>query len=375
MLKLSSPGGYNRWQSRVELLPEVCGEFPVSTMITEMKTLGQGQMRGLITSAGNPVLSTPNGKVLDELMGRLDFMASIDIYLNETTRHAHIIMPPCHALETSHYDLIFHNFAIRNTSKFIKPILKRKKGSKTEGQIYQELQWRLEKGGLFGTMKAFMRKKVRAFLTPQRILDFNLRLGPYGIFGKGERKKNLSLKKLKKNRHGLDLGPLKPVLPWRIHRPSKKINLAPFILLKDVLRLKKTLGKEESEKLFLIGRRHIRSNNSWMHNSLRLVKGKNRCTLLMHPGDAKKRKVRHGDLVKVFSSTGEVEVSLEVTENIREGVVSLPHGWGHGKEGTKLNIAKEYSGVSLNDLTDDKNRDEVSGNASFSTTRVEVKGI
>ncbi|MEE2744238.1 MAG: molybdopterin-dependent oxidoreductase [Bdellovibrionota bacterium] len=373
--KFTSPGGYNRWQSRVELAPEVCGEFPVGTLITEMSTMGNGQIRGLVTTAGNPVLSTPNGKTLGDLMGKLDFMASIDIYLNETTRNANIIMPPCHFLETTHYDLIFHNFAIRDTAKLVRPTIKRKKGAKTEGNIYHELQWRLEKGGLLGTLKAFYRKKIREFLTPRRIIDWSLRFGPYGFLAKGDRKKKLNLKKLLDNPHGIDLGPLKPLLPDRIFRSSKKINLAPFILLKDEKRLKKVLAAGDSEELYLIGRRHLRSNNSWMHNCSRLMKGKERCTLFMHPDDARRRDIKQGDLVRVTSSIGEVDITLEVTDKIQVGVVSIPHGWGHNKEGIRMRTAENHPGVSINDLTDDKNRDEVSGNASFSTTRVEVRAI
>ena len=230
--KFTSPGGYNRWQSRVELVPEVCGEFPVGTLITEMSTMGNGQIRGLVTTAGNPVLSTPNGKTLGDLMGKLDFMASIDIYLNETTRNANIIMPPCHFLETTHYDLIFHNFAIRDTAKLVRPAIKRKKGTKTEGNIYHELQWRLEKGGFLGTIKAFYRKKVREFLTPRRIIDWSLKFGPYGFLAKGDRRKKLNLKKLLDNPHGIDLGPLKPLLPDRIFRSSKKNKPGTFYSIK-----------------------------------------------------------------------------------------------------------------------------------------------
>ena len=303
-------------------------------------------------------------------------MASIDFYINETTRHSHIILPPTHFLESCHYDIIFNNFSIRNTAKFNPQILLRKKGSLTEGQILKELQWRMEKGNTFQNIKAYFRKKIRNFMTPQRIIDFGLRTGPYGMFGKKEFRLNLNLKKIKSNPNGLDLGPLKPVLPWRIFRPSKKINIAPFILLKDEKRLKKYLKKKINEgDLFLIGRRHLRSNNSWMHNSDRLMKGKERCTLIMNPEDAKKRKISHGEMVKVISEKGSVEVLFEVTDNILKGVVSLPHGFGHDREGVKLRGARNHHGVSINDLTNDLERDEVSGNAAFNTTKVKVYSI
>ena len=169
---------------------------------------------------------------------------------------------------------------------------------------------------------------------------------------------------------------MKPVLPWRIHRPSKKINIAPFILLKDEKRLKKYLKKKIGEdELYLIGRRHIRSNNSWMHNSERLIKGKDRCILLMNPEDAKKRELSHGEIVKITSKTGSIEVPLEVSEDILRGVVSLPHGYGHDKEGIRLRVAKKNHGVSINDLTSDLERDEVSGNAAFTTTRVKITSV
>ena len=374
--KFVGAGGYNRYQSRVELLPEVCGEFPVATLITEMKTMGQGQVKSLMTFAGNPVLSTPNGKTLESHLKKLDFMASVDFYMNETTRHSHIILPPTHFLQSPHYDIIFNNFAIRNTAKFSPQVLLRKKGSLTEGQILKELQWRMEKGNIFQNIRAFFRKKVRDFMTSQRILDLALRTGPYGMFGIKKFKMNLTLKKVKKELHGLDLGPLKPVLPWRIHRPSKKINIAPFILLKDEKRLKKYLKKKiGDDELYLIGRRHIRSNNSWMHNSERLIKGKDRCILLMNPEDAKKRKLGDGEIVKITSKTGSIEVPLEVSEDILRGVVSLPHGYGHDKEGIRLRVAKENHGVSINDLTSDLERDEVSGNAAFTTTRVKITPV
>ncbi len=374
--KFVGPGGYNRYQSRVELLPEVCGEFPVATLITEMKTLGQGQIKALMTFAGNPVLSTPNGKTLEKHMKKLDFMASVDFYLNETTRHSHIILPPTHFLESPHYDIIFNNFSIRNTAKFNPQILLRKKGSLTEGQILKGLQWRMERGNIFQNIRAFFRKKIRDVMTSQRIIDLGLRTGPYGFFGRKEFKMNLTLKKVRKELHGLDLGPLKPVLPWRIYRPSKKINIAPFILLKDEKRLKKYLKKKiDEDELYLIGRRHIRSNNSWMHNSERLTKGKDRCNLIMNPIDAKKRSLSHGEIVKIKSDTGSIEVPLEVSEGILKGVVSLPHGYGHNKEGTRLRVAKNNYGASINDLTSDLERDEVSGNAAFTTTRVKVSSV
>lgn len=357
---LAAPKGgqiYNRWQSRVRRLPEFMGELPVAALAEEILTAGDGQIKALITSCGNPVLSTPNGGQLEKALENLDFMVSIDIYINETTRHADLILPPATGLETSHYDVIFNLLAVRNTAKFSAPLFPKGENAKYDWEILQELAHRLS--GKTEPLK---------FVPPEAKLDFGLQLGPY----------KLSLETLEKNPHGLDLGALTPCLPGRLLTENKRLDLAPGLLLKDLERLEKVFSGENPSVEFpfaLIGRRHLRDNNSWLHNSERLVKGKNRCTLLINSADAADSGFQNGQVVKVLSRVGAIEIPLETTEKIMRGVVSIPHGYGHSREGTRLDTARDHAGVSLNDLTDDLLIDELTGNAAFSNVKVRLEVI
>ncbi len=374
-------GGYagrgraGRWKSRVRGLPEFGGALPAAALAEEIDTPGDGRIRALITSAGNPVLSTPNGARLDRALPSLDFMVSIDLYVNETTRHAHYILPPTPPLERDHYDLIFHALAIRNTAKFSPAVLEPAAGSRHDWQILDELTRRLEDGSAWTRGRARAVAEVRARLGPRRILDLALRRGPRGA-GWWPGRAGLSLRRLRAATHGIDFGPLEPCLPGRLQTKDKRIALAPESFVADAVRLEALLSRPVAAaetQLLLVSRRELRSNNSWMHNSLRLVKGRRRCTLLMHPADAQRRGLQDGAPVTVRSRVGAVNVELQVSDEIAPGVVCLPHGWGHDREGVRLQIATAHAGASVNDLTDDFAIDLLTGNAALSGVPVTVE--
>jgi anaerobic selenocysteine-containing dehydrogenase len=351
---------YNRYQSRVRQRPEFMGELPVSCLAEEILTPGDGQIRALLTSCGNPVLSTPNGTQLDEALASLDFMVSVDIYINETTRHAHLILPPATGLETAHYDLTFHFLAIRNTAKYSQPLFEKAPGAKYDWEIFEELRLRME--------NPHTPPAAKDLQNPETKLDLGLRFGPYGSSG-------LSLQQLKDTPHGVDLGPLKSSLPDRLLTANRRINLAPEMLVQDLGRLAEQLNQTQTLDFRLISRRHLRDNNSWMHNSAKLMKGKNRCTLLIHPQDAQRVGLQDGQLASVASRVGQVQVAAEITEHIMPGVVCLPHGYGHGRKGVQLDVATQHAGVSINDLTDETVLDTLTGNAVFNGVPVSVKAL
>lgn len=369
---MGSFGNYDRYRSRVRDLPAFGGELPVATLVEEINTPGAGQIKLLITNAGNPVLSTPNGAQLDSALTTLDFMVSIDIYINETTRHADIILPPTTGLETEHYDLVFHNFAVRNSAKFSPALFEPDEDTRHDWQILRELRDRLERfeaGTKPHSADIFRRFK------PRQLLDLGLRFGPYGSRGGRLRDDGLTLYKLRQQPHGVDLGPLQPVLPQRLFTKDRMIDLAPALLIADVERAARLLDDDEVSNGFdlrLIGRRQLRSNNSWMHNSARLVKGKNRCTLLINPVDAQARALQSGDRALVSSRVGELSVEVDVSAEMMPGVVSIPHGWGHGRPGSQLHIANKHAGISVNDLTDETLIDTLSGNAALNGVPVRV---
>ena len=360
-------GRFGRWKSRVRGLPEFAGELPVSALAEEMDTPGDDQIRALVTHAGNPVLSTPNGARLDAAIAKLDFYVAIDFYINETTRHAHVILPPTAALERDHYDLVFHVLAIRNTAKYSPPLFPKAKGAKHDWEILLELTNRFRRGGFIAGLKARIETAVLRRAGPRGLLDRGLKAGPYAASG-------LSIDALEAAPHGIDLGPLAPSLPGRLRTDDKRIRLAPAVLLADIVRVEAALNRaaETNGSLALIGRRELRSNNSWMHNSERLVRGQRQCTLLMHPTDVARRGLTDGERVRVSSRVGAVEVELEVTDSMMPGVVSMPHGWGHGRTGSQMSVAAQHAGASINDLTDDARIDTLTGNAGFSGVPVHV---
>nr|WP_286947000.1 molybdopterin oxidoreductase family protein [Pseudomonas sp. UBA6718] len=355
----TSGGHFNVWQSRVSGLPEYGGELPVAALAEEMLTPGEGQIRALITVAGNPVLSTPNGRQLEQALDGLDFMVSVDLYINETTRHADLILPPTAPLEHDHYDTTFNMFAVRNVTRFNEPVLAKPQGALDDWEIF------------VGLAKAFAARQgteLKPTLPPQQMIDMGLRFGPYG--DKSEHR--LSLAALRDSPHGIDLGPLKPNLAARLKTESKAIEAAPALLVADLARFAAEPQPAAGE-LLLIGRRHVRSNNSWMHNYQRLVKGKPRHQLLMHPDDMAGRGLSDGQRVRVQSRVGVIEVEALASAEMMPGVVSLPHGWGHARPGVQMAIASAQPGASANDLTDERQLDAVSGNAALNGVQVRVE--
>ncbi|MDF1661219.1 MAG: molybdopterin oxidoreductase family protein [Planctomycetota bacterium] len=352
-------GHYNVWQSRVSQYPECHGELPAAALAEEILTPGEGQIRGLMTIAGNPVLSTPNGKQLEKALDQLDFMVSIDPYINESTRHADIILPPSSPLQHNYFDMVFPIFAVRNTVKYSPATLPIDEGTLHDWEILR---------GLSKSFCAAMDIDPGPDFSPDQVVDGALRMGPYG---QGHEKK-LSLKALKEHPHGMDLGALQAQLPERLQTKDKKIALAPPMFVSDLKRLTEEMEKNDAPELVLIGRRHLRSNNSWMHNSLRLVKGEDRCVLLVHPDDLAKRQLKDGQLVTARSRVGSLRVMAKASLEMMPGVVSLPHGWGHDREGIQLDVAAKHPGVSVNDITDDKALDPLSGNAAVNGVPIEL---
>lgn len=360
-MRVVGPGSRGRWRSRVRALPEQGGELPAVTMLEEITTPGEGQIRAMVTVAGNPVLSTPSGDRLAEALDELDFMVSIDIYLNETTRHADVILPPTTLLERDHYDLVFHGFAVRNTARWTPAVFEPADDQRHDWQIAAALARRLAErldaplpASTTGTLDADPRDLVALLLA-----------------GGGR----TTLEELLEHPEGVDLGPLRPTLPERLQTPSKRIDLVPEALIADLPRLRASLEDTAPHGLVLIGRRHQRDNNSWMHNTERLTRGRPRHHLLMHPDDLAERGLDDGGLVRITSRVGAVEVEVSADDALMRGVVSLPHGYGHGLPGTRLRQAAGVPGVSVNDLTDPDLVDPLSGNAALTGLPVEVVAV
>ncbi len=345
---------FDRWHSRVRKLPEFNGELPVAALAEDILTEGEGQIKAMMTVAGNPVLSTPNGTQLDKAFAQLDFMVSIDIYINETTRHADVILPPATGLENEHYDVVFNTLSTRNVAKYSPALFDPVKGALRDWEIFKEITGRFQK-------RSLGQRLLDPLMTPKNMIKQGLKRGPQPV----------TFDQLRKSPHGVDLGPLQPSLPQRLFTKDKKIDLAPRVFVNGLPELPS--AGEENGKLSLIGRRELRSNNSWMHNSQRLVKGPKRCTLMIHPNDAQKRNIAAGQLVSVSSRVGTIELPAEITEEVMPGVVSIPHGWGHNREGTQWSIAEAHAGASINDLTDDQSVDALTGNAALSDVPVEVR--
>ncbi len=354
LLQTAKPGEniYDRWRSRVRNLPEFMGELPVAALAEEILTEGEGQIRALVTSCANPVLSTPNGSRLEHAISGLEFMVSIDIAVNETTRHASIILPPATGLEVPHFDAIFNLLAVRNVAKYSAPMFEKADGAKFDWEIIQELTHRLSNADT-----PFQP------VPPETRLDLGLKFGRYG----------LSVEKLAANPHGIDLGPLEPVLPARLLTADKRVQLAPEMMIADLNRVSTEPERNDEGSFALIGRRNLRDNNSWLHASEVLMKGKNRCTVMINSRDAETLGLGNGKTVRVTSRAGSVELPCEVTDDIAAGVVSIPHGYGHTRNGFSTDAVN--AGVSVNDLTDEMLIDKLTGNAAFSGVRVAVSAV
>jgi anaerobic selenocysteine-containing dehydrogenase len=288
-------------------------------------------------------------------------MVSIDPYLNETTRFAHVILPPTSPLERSHYDVALNAFAVRNVARYSPPLFERASDMRHDWEICLALWTRMGAPRRIGPLGKLLARGLGR-LGPEIILDLGLRAGPH----------RLSLKKVRAAEHGLDLGPLEPRLPKRLGTPDKKVQLAPVEYLADLQRLERRYVQPPNGDLVLIGRRHLRSNNSWMHNSERLVKGPPRCTLLIHPDDAVTHALVDGGRARVSTKRGAIELLVEVTDTMMRGVVSVPHGWGHNRAGTKLGVASTVAGESSNDILDPAIIDELSGTSALTGQHVEV---
>jgi len=320
----------------------------------------------MLTIAGNPVLSTPDGRRLGEALAGLDFMAAVDIYLNETTRHARVVLPPTTVLEREQYDLVFHTLAVRNTARFTPPVFEKAEGAMHDWEIFREIALRtaarLEKKK---TMAKALTDRVSLSVSPSTVVSTLLLTG-----------RRTTMRALRSHPEGVDLGPLKPTMPDRLQTMDKLIHLAPDLVVADLDRLRHAIdtqidaGPTDGE-LVLIGRRHQRDNNSWMHNSERLTRGKPRHQLLMNPADLTSRGLTDGERVRVSSRVGEVTTEVRGTDDMMPGVVSLPHGYGHSAEGSRLTNASKVAGVSVNDLTDPERLD-VSGNAVLNGVPVTV---
>lgn len=341
--------------SRVRKLPKYYGEFPVSTLADEIETAGEGQIKALITIAGNPILSTPNGLRLEQAIKGLDFLVSIDIYITETSRHADVILPAATGIELPQFDVAFHNLAVRNTAKYAPPLFEKPPGVKYDWEI------------LVALMEGITGEKHDGS-TPEMLLDFGLKMGAYG-------KEGLSLKKLESEPHGIDLGGLKPCLLKRLQTNEGTVQLAAQAYLDDLERLDKEAFQEEDSFPFkMIGRRILRQHNTWTHNSPRLSKGRNDCTLMIHPEDAAGLALNAGEIIRVRSRVGQINVPIDITDEMMQGVVSLPQGFGSRKK-TSMQVAATREGVSINDLTDELRVDALTGNAALNGVGVILEKI
>ncbi|MEP7179697.1 MAG: molybdopterin-dependent oxidoreductase [Pseudonocardiales bacterium] len=365
---------HGRWHSRVRHLPEVMGELPVATLADEILTPGDGQVRALVTVGGNPCLSTPNADRLTQAVQQLDFMVSLDVYLNETSRHADVILPGPSPLARAHFDVVFYQLAVRNVANWTPAVI--------DTDMPQEWQTLLRLVGVVtgqgadadvAALDAFVAEEVarRAGLDvavaagrtgPARLLDLMLRAGPYDI----------TLADLEEQPHGIDFGPLQPRIPDVLGTPSGRIELAPDAITVDLPRLAAELTHPPNAQLLLIGRRQLNSNNSWMHNLAPLVRGRNRCTAQLHPTDAARLGLVEGVLVVVRSRAGAVTVPVEITDAVRPGVVSIPHGWGHDAPGMQTSVATAHPGVNSNVVADQLLLDALSGTAVLNGIPVEV---
>lgn len=393
------PTRLGRRTSRVRGLPESFGELPVVCLAEEIDTPGVGQIRALFTVAGNPVLSTPNSERLDAALAALDFMVSFDVYVNETTRHADVILPSPSALEKGHYDLALLQLAIRNVAHYSPPVLPRPADMLDDWEILARLALIAQGMGADADPRVVDDLAIDALIQhavsdehspvsgrdpqdlldalaprigPERILDLMARIGPYGDgFGAPGREGGLTLDLMLEHPHGIDYGPLEPRLPDVLRTPSGMIELAPEALLADVDRMRGALARPVDE-IVLVGRRDLRSNNSWMHNVEVLVRGKPRCTLHIHPDDASRLGLVDGETAQVVSRAGKIGIPVEVTDAIMPGVVSIPHGWGHDLPGMATAVATAHPGVNSNVLTDEERFDAISGNAVLNGIPVSV---
>ena len=384
-----------RWQSRVSGHPEVLSELPATALAEEIETPGEGQARAVVTIAGNPVLSAPDGDRLSRALEGVDFMLSIDPYLNETTRHADVVLPPPPPSQSAHFDVALSSTPVRNNARYSPPAVDLPPGRPDEPEILSRIALILYGLGPFADPALVDEQVIAATLAKEtadpdspvagrdpaelvellapgrgyeRRLDMMLRVGPYGDWF-GARPDGLTLQRLKDTPHGIDFGALRPRLTEVLRTPSGKVELAPPSIVEDVARLRSALTRG-ADDFVLIGRRHLRSNNSWMHNLPALSGGTNRCTLQIHPDDAADLGVT--DRARIKGPGGELEAPVELTDALRRGVVSLPHGWGHDRDGVRQTVATGHPGVNVNQLNDGTSIDPLSGTAVLNGIPVQI---
>jgi len=368
--------GRARWKSRVRGLPETLGDLPSVALAEEIETPGPGQIRAMVTFAGNPVLSVPNGRRIAAAFDTLDFMVSIDIYINETTRHADLILPPCWNLAEDHIDLLFSSLGVRNIARWSPPVVEKSPDERADWEILLELAERLGGGALGDPWLDRPLRWLRPLgvrWTPTGFLSLLLRLGPHGDrylpWSDG-----LNLAKLKAAPHGIDLGPLQPGIEQRLFHKDKRIHLTSPCMLEAMRALETDLeAKTRENGLLLIGRRELRSNNSWMHNVPTLVSGRERCVLYVHPDDAARYGVRDGEMSILESRVHRGEVRVAVTDDMRPGVVCLPHGWGHAESARWQKVAGDHQGVSYNDWVDDAALEPIIGQSILNGVPVRLR--
>lgn len=379
---------FGKWRSRVRGAPEILGQVPASCLAEEIATPGPGQIKGFINIAANPTISVPDSQQLEDALPLLDCMIAIDCYMNETTRFAHVLLPGPSPLESPHFDELMWGWAVGSAAKWSDQLFEMPEGTVPEWEILARLGWlctgkkdadfdfSVLDDGWFSTLCMLYGRDPETTLPlydhggPERMIDLQVRMGPWGD-RYGENPDGLTLAKIKEAPHGIDLGPMVPRVDEMIGTPSGMIELAPEYILGDLPRLRAALERDP-QGFVLVSRRHIRSKNTWMHNVKVLVKGKDRCTLLVHPDDAAELGLIDGADARVSSEAGSIEVPVEVSDEMMRGVVSLPHGWGHNKPGTRLSVAREYAGVNSNLLAPGHFVDELSGNAAVNGIPVEV---
>ena len=375
-------GSHDTYRSRVSERPEFAQELPVSVFAEEIMTPGDGKIRAVVSIAGNGALSMPNGKLFEQALDQLDFMVAIDPYINETTRHADIILPPIGPFEKSHYDMFYHtydtiNWAVYNP-KLFEPEAPGYSDFEIMGHMLRHFAVRKAKTPL-AKLKARILGSLSKLVTVEFILDMGLRFGPYGAklnpFSKG-----LTLKKLKAHPHGIYLGEPERRLPENLFTDDRKIDAAPDIILDDLPRLKSRWldgnpAYDEQEYDLLIISRLTKRTLGWMHHSERLVKGPAACTLFVHPDDAKARKLQEGDLASITSAVGSIKVPVEITDDVMPGVICMPHAWGHTRKNTRQRVANAHAGASLNDITDQNVMDELTGNAVVHGVPVKLEKV
>jgi anaerobic selenocysteine-containing dehydrogenase len=376
LARLTNSDGFDRWRSRVRGLPEIAGDLPASTLAEEMETPGEGQVRAFVTFAGNPVVSTPNGTRLAAALENLDFMVSIDLYVNETTRFADLILPPCGPFSDDHVDVFFAGAAAHNGIRWSPAPVPRGENERADWEILLELAFRLGGGptGMPVVDTLFRGARAVGFeYSPNATIDLAVRAGPYGDRFLPWRS-GLTGKKIRDAAHGVDLGPLQPGVERRLYHRDGLIDVGPPRIMQAITELAEQVDRpRDPDVLLLVGRRDVRSNNSWMHNLPRLVSGKERCVLFVHSEDAARLGLSDGGTVVLESRVHRGEVPVRITDEVRPGVVSLPHGYGHGASARYQRVAGERPGVSANDWTDDQSVESVVGQSILNGVAVRLR--